>query len=158
MTIKILKNALVFDGINEELLEGASVVIEDDRIREVSSGETTLKGAEVIDLKGKFLMPGLLDLHFHAYSISFDMRKLDHMPKPLMVSHSIRLLEGALQRGFTTVRDPGGGDVGLRLATEAGLIEGDKRGRWIWYRLGPSAVDDLAGSLGAIVESSAASA
>jgi len=46
----------------------------------------------------------------------------------------------------------------LKVLAEAGLIEGDKRGRWIWYRLGPSAVDDLAGSLGAIVESSAASA
>jgi len=39
----------------------------------------------------------------------------------------------------------------LKVLTEAGLVEGDKRGRWIWYRLAGSAVDDLAGSLGAIV-------
>ncbi|WP_083914277.1 ArsR/SmtB family transcription factor [Ilumatobacter nonamiensis] len=44
----------------------------------------------------------------------------------------------------------------LKVLTEAGLVEGDKRGRWIWYRLGPSAIDDLAGSLGAIVAESAA--
>ncbi|MGA9275625.1 ArsR/SmtB family transcription factor [Ilumatobacter sp.] len=39
----------------------------------------------------------------------------------------------------------------LKVLTEAGLVEGDKRGRWIWYRLAASAVDDLAGSLGSIV-------
>lgn len=126
MALQILKNALVFDGHNEELLEGASVAIEGGRIREIKQGDIQLDGADVIDLKGKFLMPGLLDLHFHAYSISFNMYELDHMPAPLKVSHSIKLLEGALQRGFTTVRDPGGGDVGLRLATDAGLINGPR--------------------------------
>lgn len=124
--VKILKNAVVFDGKSEELLEGASVVIEGERIREVSQGAVSIDDATVIDLGGRFLMPGLLDLHFHAYSISFNMHLLDRMQKPLLVSHSIKLLEGALQRGFTTVRDPGGGDVGLRLATEAGLIEGPR--------------------------------
>ncbi len=124
--LKILKNAVIFDGSNEALIDGGSVVVENDRIREVSAGPVSIDGADVIDLAGKFLMPGLLDLHFHAYSISFNMHQLDHMPKPLLVSHSIKLLEAALQRGFTTVRDPGGGDVGLRLATEAGLIDGPR--------------------------------
>ncbi|NIB38262.1 amidohydrolase family protein [Pseudomaricurvus alkylphenolicus] len=123
---KIFKNAVIFDGVNEELIEGGSVVVEGERIREVTDKNVNIDNAEVLDLKGKFLMPGLLDLHFHAYSISFNMAKLDSMPKPLKVSHSIKLLEGALQRGFTTVRDPGGGDVGLRLATEAGLINGPR--------------------------------
>jgi imidazolonepropionase-like amidohydrolase len=122
----VFKNAVVFDGRSEELLDGASVVVEGERIREVSPGDVSLDDAQVIDLEGKFLMPGLLDLHFHAYSISFNMHQLDHMPKPLLVSHSIKLLEGALQRGFTTVRDPGGGDVGLLLATESGLIDGPR--------------------------------
>lgn len=126
MTITVLKNAVVFDGVNEDLKEGVSVVIDKDRIKEISSYAQNIPGAKEIDIKGKFLMPGLLDLHFHAYSISFNMYKLDHMPAPLKVSHAIKLLEGALQRGFTTVRDPGGGDVGLRLATEAGLIDGPR--------------------------------
>jgi imidazolonepropionase-like amidohydrolase len=123
---KIIKNAVLFDGYSEQFMEGASVAIEGDRIREVKVGELKLDGADVIDLKGKFLMPGLLDLHYHAYSISFNMHQLDHMPKPLLVSHAIKLMEGALQRGFTTVRDPGGGDTGLALAVEAGLIDGPR--------------------------------
>ena len=35
----------------------------------------------------------------------------------------------------------------LKVLNEVGLVEGDKRGRWIWYRLAPGAVDELAGAL-----------
>jgi ArsR family transcriptional regulator len=38
----------------------------------------------------------------------------------------------------------------LKVLTEAGLVEGDKRGRWIWYRLAGGALDNLVGSLGAV--------
>ena len=64
--LKILKNAVVFDGKSEELLEGASVVVEGERIREVSPGDVSLGDASVIDLAGKFLMPGMQDLHYQA--------------------------------------------------------------------------------------------
>jgi imidazolonepropionase-like amidohydrolase len=122
----VLTNALLFDGVNEALIENASVAIDDGIIREVRAGPLIAKGARTLDLKGRFLMPGLLDLHFHAYSVSFDELTLQRMPKPLLVSHANRLLEGALQRGFTTVRDPGGGEVGLSLAIEAGLVNGPR--------------------------------
>lgn len=42
----------------------------------------------------------------------------------------------------------------LKVLAEAGLVEGDKRGRWVWYRLGEAAVDSLATSLSSLVESS----
>jgi hypothetical protein len=37
--ITILQNGLIFDGRSEELVEGGSVVIENDKIREVSAGD-----------------------------------------------------------------------------------------------------------------------
>ena len=40
----------------------------------------------------------------------------------------------------------------LKVLTEAGLVEGDKRGRWIWYRLAGGALDGLVGSLGAVAD------
>jgi imidazolonepropionase-like amidohydrolase len=122
----ILKNALLFDGVNETLIEHGSVAVEDGMIREVQAGTIVSDKADTVDLQGRFLMPGLLDLHFHAYSVSFDELELQRMPKPLLVSHANRLLEGALQRGFTSVRDPGGGEVGLALAIEAGLVNGPR--------------------------------
>ncbi len=124
--MKVFTNCTLFDGVSEETPGGMSVIVEGDRIREVTEGEVKLDGADVIDCGGRFLMPGLIDLHFHAYSASFNMRELDAMPKPLLVSYAVKHLEDSLQRGFTTVRDPGGGDVGLALAIERGLVAGPR--------------------------------
>lgn len=125
--VTIFRNALLFDGVATDLQDGASVVVEGGRIKDVLGRAASARArADVIDLKGRFLMPGLLDLHFHAYSFSFNAQKVQKMPKALQVSHAVRLLEGALQRGFTTVRDPGGGEVGLKLAIDEGLIQGPR--------------------------------
>lgn len=124
--MKLFTNAVIFDGESESLIEGGSILIDGNTIREVFEGAITSPNATTIDCGGRFLMPGLLDLHFHAYSATFDLHKLDRMPKPLLVSYAAKHLRDALQRGFTTVRDPGGGDVGLQLAIERGLIDGPR--------------------------------
>ena len=126
MSIKILKNGLIFDGRSDQLIEGGSIVIEDDRIREIARGDVKIADAEVIDMGGRFVMPGLLDIHFHVYSISLNMHLVDNMTMPLKVAHAARLLKGTLHRGYTTVRDPGGGEIGLHLAISQGLMEGPR--------------------------------
>ena len=73
MSIKVLRNCRIFDGRSEALLEGGSIVIENDVIREVSSREANIPGATSIDMGGRFVMPGLIDVHFHVYSISLNM-------------------------------------------------------------------------------------
>jgi imidazolonepropionase-like amidohydrolase len=126
MSIKILKNCRIFDGRNEALLEGGSIVVEKDVIREVSSREANISGATSIDVGGRFVMPGLIDVHFHVYSISLNMYLLDNMTMPMKVAHAARLLKGTLHRGYTTVRDPAGGEIGLHLAISQGLMEGPR--------------------------------
>lgn len=126
MSILIFSDCQLFDGMNDEIRTGMHVAVEGDRIKEVGEQPIRLKGADTVHCGGRFLMPGLMDLHFHAYGASFDMQVLDRMPKPLLVSYAIKHLEGAAQRGFTTVRDPGGGDVGLALAIERGLVRGPR--------------------------------
>jgi imidazolonepropionase-like amidohydrolase len=126
MTIRILKNCTIFDGDSEELIEGGSIVIENELIREVTAGDFQSNDADVIDLGGRFVMPGLLDIHFHAYSITFNMSRLDNMTMPLKVAHAARILKGTLHRGYTTVRDPAGGEIGLHLAINEGLMEGPR--------------------------------
>ncbi|HKX57720.1 MAG TPA: hypothetical protein VJN01_16535, partial [Xanthomonadales bacterium] len=116
MSMQILKNAVIFDGVSEQLIEGGSIVIENDRVREITAGGAHVDGATVIDVGGRFVMPGLIDAHFHAYSITFNMHVLDTMPMPTKVAHAARLLRGTLHRGYTTVRDPAGGEIGLQLA------------------------------------------
>jgi imidazolonepropionase-like amidohydrolase len=124
--ITVLRNARVFDGVSPELGEGVSVIVEGERIREISGRTPTFKNARSIDCGGRFLMPGLIDAHFHAYTPTFDIISTDRMPQALLVSHASAILEGALQRGFTTVRDAAGGDIGLWMAIEAGLIQGPR--------------------------------
>ncbi|MCB9971104.1 MAG: amidohydrolase family protein [Hyphomonas sp.] len=130
MAITIFSNCRMFDGVNETIPDGMHVAIEGGLIREVSHQPIELSGlsddVRRIDCHGHFLMPGLIDLHFHAYSASFDMSALDRMPKSLLASYAIKHLRDALSRGFTTVRDPGGGDVGLALAIENGLFDGPR--------------------------------
>src|SRR5262245_11504077 len=124
--ITVLTNARVFDGVSAELSEGVAVVVEGERIREIARKAPAFDNTRTIDCAGRVLMPGLIDAHFHAYTPTFDIRKIDTMPQALLVSHASAILEGALQRGFTTVRDAAGGDIGLWMAIEAGLIQGPR--------------------------------
>jgi imidazolonepropionase-like amidohydrolase len=124
--VTIFHNALLFDGTSSELADGVTVVIENGRIAEVSHEPVTSKVARNIDLRGKFLMPGLIDAHFHAYGISMDVTKFDHMPTSLLAHHGARMLHDTLMRGFTTVRDAAGADFGLAQAVTLGLIAGPR--------------------------------
>lgn len=126
MTLTVIRGGAVFDGAADELREGVEVLIEDDRIKEVSDRPLRVADARTIDLAGRVLMPGLIDAHFHAIAADPNIGKLETMPKSLLYQHARRILEGALQRGFTTVRDAGGADYGLARAVEGGLIEGPR--------------------------------
>lgn len=122
----LFRNALLFDGVSPELRSDVDVIVADGRVAAVSYSPVIDKSAHSIDLNGKFLMPGLIDAHFHAYGISLDVSKFDRMPPTLLAHHGARMLEETLMRGFTTVRDAGGADYGLSRAVELGLIRGPR--------------------------------
>ncbi|MFN6979085.1 MAG: amidohydrolase family protein [Gemmobacter sp.] len=124
MTVTVLDNARLWDGLAEEAVERSSVTVEGSRI--VAVGEPYGGAARRIDCGGRFLMPGLIDAHYHANTPSYDFHGTDRMHPALLASHAARLLTGALDRGYTTLRDAGGGDVGLKLALDAGLIDGPR--------------------------------
>ena len=122
----LFRGGRVFDGVGEELLEGVEVLVEGDRIAEVSDVPVRSGTAEVVDLRGRTLMPGLIDAHFHAIAASPDLGAVEHMPASLLAQHARANLEATLGRGFTTVRDAAGADYGLARAIEAGLIAGPR--------------------------------
>ena len=126
MTI-VFEGCRVFDGVSAELRENATVVVEDGRIREIANGAVRAPAdAERVACGGRTLMPGLIDAHFHALLVDLNIPALDDMPASLLHQHARHNLEGALRRGFTTVRDAGGADLGLALAVERGLIAGPR--------------------------------
>ena len=122
----ILENCLLFDGVSADLPEAQTIVIEGGIIREVG-GDTGLVGeAQRIDVGGRFVMPGLIDAHFHAYGIELNPVLVDAIAPELRGLHAKRILEGALHRGFTTLRDAAGGDIYLATALRLGLIDGPR--------------------------------
>ena len=66
-------------------------------------------------------MPGLIDAHLHAYAASLSLLEIETSPLSYLALAGARRLAGALGRGFTTIRDPGGGDAGLARAIREGL-------------------------------------
>ncbi|MFO1187509.1 MAG: amidohydrolase family protein [Alphaproteobacteria bacterium] len=120
----LLTNARIWNGRDEGLVDGRDVLIENGRILEI--GRVRAKADETIDMAGRFLMPGLIDAHFHAYWGPANVTLLDQLPMTYLAHHARHLLENALKRGFTTIRDAGGADWSLGRATEEGLIEGPR--------------------------------
>jgi imidazolonepropionase-like amidohydrolase len=126
MPFTLFENARIFDGVSGDCPEGMQVLVENGVIREVSDSSIKAIGAQVIDVGGRTLMPGLIDAHIHAYTPTFSLFDNDHMPPSLLASHAGSILAGMLRRGFTTVRDAGGADRGLWLAIEQGVIKGPR--------------------------------
>jgi imidazolonepropionase-like amidohydrolase len=126
MALTLLQNASLLDLDSESTLPGHSVLIEDDRIVEVSAGKIESREARKIDVGGRTLMPGLIDAHVHAVITTMNLGALFKSPASLVVVQATKILEGMLRRGFTTVRDAGGADAGLAQAVESGLVDGPR--------------------------------
>ncbi len=124
-TLSII-NAAVFDGVSGDLTDGP-VHVADGRIAAV--GGTASPADLVLDARGGTVLPGLIDAHCHAYGIGLDMLALESRPLSYIALAAARRLAAALGRGFTTVRDPAGGDAGLARAIAEGLIPAP---RYLW--------------------------
>jgi imidazolonepropionase-like amidohydrolase len=122
----LFQNCRLFDSLAGVMHEDRHVLVEGERIKEVSDRPIKAAGADTFDLAGRTLLPGLIDAHFHALAADPDFARLDAMPRSFLHQHARHLLEAALRRGFTTVRDAGGADYGLAMAIKAGLIEGPR--------------------------------
>jgi imidazolonepropionase-like amidohydrolase len=122
----LLLNARIFDGVIDRLSEPKSVLIGDDRIVAILPADERPESVRQLDLEGRALMPGLIDAHFHAYASRADLAQLEKLPATYVGQTGARILEGALRRGFTTIRDVGGADYGLWLAIEEGWVDGPR--------------------------------
>ena len=111
------------DPRRSELQDGIEVLIEDDRIREVSDRPIASAAATRIDLHGRTLMPGLIDAHIHIFLAEVNLALLEGMPLTLLTTKAVVNARNMLMRGFTSVRDTGGCDAGTRLAAETGIMD-----------------------------------
>ena len=122
----LFKNLSLLDPRWDEARGGYEVLVEGDTIREVSAKPIKSAKAQVVDCGRRTLMPGLIDCHVHVFLTEVNIRNLEHVPLTLLTAKSAELMRGMIDRGFTTVRDTGGADWGIKTAVESGLIPGPR--------------------------------
>jgi imidazolonepropionase-like amidohydrolase len=121
----VLTDGTIFDSATAALRPVQAVVMADQRIVDVVDGNFEAGPDDnVIDCTGKTILPGLIDAHVHVAVTTMDFGALAGHPESLRAISSARILEAMLSRGFTTVRDAGGADIGLSTAIERGLVNG----------------------------------
>lgn len=122
----LFRNLLLLDPRFDEPREGYEVLVEGGYFREVSDRSISSKTAQVINCGGRTLMPGLIDCHVHVYLSEVNITMLEHVPVSLLAARAAPLMLGMLNRGFTTVRDTGGADWGIKEAVEKGYLPGPR--------------------------------
>jgi len=126
MSSYVFHGGRLLDPRSDSLIEGANVLVENDRIREVSDRPISAATATRIDLSGRTLMPGLIDAHVHILMPEVNIHFMDGVPLTLLAAKGSVSARAMLMRGFTSVRDTGGADYGMKAAIETGLFEGPR--------------------------------
>jgi len=126
MSQYLFRNLNLLDPRWNEARGGYEVLVEGDLIKEVSAKPIKSRGAQVVDCGKRTLMPGLIDCHVHVFLSEVNIRNLESVPLTLLTARAADLMKGMIDRGFTTVRDTGGADWGIKTAVESGLIPGPR--------------------------------
>src|SRR6476646_4792624 len=128
--MKVLTGGRLIDGTGAGPVTGATVVIRDQRIEAVTNGPAGEwpPDAEVIDVSGMTILPGLIDCHDHMAMHGYDLARrwgIDE-PQSTRTLRTAKVLEKTLAMGYTAVRDSAGLDAGFKRAIDEGLITGPR--------------------------------
>lgn len=126
MDALLFVNGRLLDPLAGELLDGMQVLVEDGVVREVSDRPIQSGTAHRVDLHGKTIMPGLIDLHVHVMAGQLNLAAQVNLPNVFVTLRALPILQGMLRRGFTTVRDAGGAGLPLKQAIESRLAQGPR--------------------------------
>jgi imidazolonepropionase-like amidohydrolase len=126
MSAYLFKNFQMLEPSLDELRGGYQILTEGGLIKEVSGKPISSASATVIDCGGKTLMPGLIDSHVHVFLSDVSIPTLEKVPLTLMTARGAKEMRAMLDRGFTTVRDTGGADWGIKQAVAEGALPGPR--------------------------------
>ncbi len=127
---RVLTGATLIDGTGAIPVSDAALVIDGERIIAAGprTGLTWPPDADVVDVSGRTVIPGLIDAHDHMASHGYALATRWGLDEPASTAHlrTARVLAETLAMGYTTVRDAGGLDAGFKVAIEHGLIAGPR--------------------------------
>ncbi|HEY6447234.1 MAG TPA: amidohydrolase family protein [Acidobacteriaceae bacterium] len=124
----LLLNATLIDAAWPEPRHG-NLLVEDGLIRDIDASPQAASlnpDRQIIDLRGRTVIPGLIDSHVHVMASMMDLAANAQLPAPLAILRAVPILKGMLERGFTTVRDTGGAHPALAEAIAQGLTPGPR--------------------------------
>jgi imidazolonepropionase-like amidohydrolase len=126
--VVLINNVKIFNGKDNKTVIG-NVLITDDAITKISTAPIPINKSAmttIIDGKGKFLMPGLIDAHVHTMFESIQMGVGLTSDIGYVNIVAAKAVENQLLRGFTTVRDLGGASFSLKRSIDEGYIKGPR--------------------------------
>ena len=137
--VTVIRARALIDGTSAQPRPNPEIVIQGNRITEVYTAGTrpVPPGAQLIDLRGATVLPGLIDCHTHVFlqgevpeAGGYDVQLLK-FPASYRVARAVVAARRALEQGFTTIRDvetegAGYGDVGIKQAINEGYIPGPR--------------------------------
>src|SRR5262245_25999827 len=128
--MKVLKGGRVIDGTGAGPIEGATIVVREQKIAAVSTGGggDWPEDAEIIEVSGMTILPGLIDCHDHLAMHGYDLARrwgIDE-PQSTRTLRTAKVLQETLAAGYTAVRDAAGLDAGFKRGIEEGLIAGPR--------------------------------
>ena len=116
--MRVLTGGTLIDGTGAGPVPDAAVVIDGERIAATGPRAAVRwpADAEVIDVRGRTVIPGLIDAHDHMASHGYGLATRFGLDEPASTAHlrTARVLAETLAMGYTTVRDGGGLDTGFR--------------------------------------------
>jgi imidazolonepropionase-like amidohydrolase len=130
----VLTNASLIDAVTPGVKAGASVMIEDSRIVEVLDGRRSpaTAGAQVIDLRGAYLLPGLWDAHVHLEWPRVPQAGVPELTAQYLGNAQRALLEGGVT-GLRMAGTPHFIDVALKRAFDSGQHVGPRVVTCGWF-------------------------
>ena len=124
----LINNVQIFNGKDEKLLTG-NVLIKNDTIAKISASPVPVDksgNTQIIDGKGKYLIPGLIDAHWHTMMAAMPMNVLMMADLGYINIVATDQAKKTILRGFTTVRDLAGPSFGLKRAIDEGIVIGPR--------------------------------